>query len=181
MGTIPTSVVQPFRGPRETLRMMADHALGQYGERSIIVRRYTEYVVGQIRPKDYLGEILAIRNSLVAPSPTKPWVPLLRYTNDPLHLEFLRTPERIVRDIMEQGYSTVDCDESACLAATMALQCGRVAEYVAMGFNPGSLSHVAVRVKEPKSGQWILLDGVAGPREREAAGKAKELMFWSLD
>jgi len=181
MGTVPTAIIQPFRGPRETLRLMAGHALGEYGERSVIVRKFTEYVVGEIWPKDYAGEIGAVRNCLVAPSPTKPWVPLLRYTNDNLHTEWVKTPERMIREIMESGSCACDCDESACLAATMLLQIGRVCQFVAMGFQPGSLSHVAVRAKEPKSGQWILLDGVAGPREREAAGRAKELMFWSLD
>jgi hypothetical protein len=180
-GTVPTSIVTPFRGPRETLKMMADHALGEYGERSIIVRKFAEFIVGEIRPKAYDSEILAIRNCLVQPSPWRPGVPLLKYLNDPVHLELLRTPERMVRDIMEIGYCACDCDESACLAATLCLLTGRECALVAMGFSPGSLSHVAVRVKEPKSGQWILLDGVAGPREREAAGKAKEILIWPVD
>jgi hypothetical protein len=181
LGTVPQAKYRGYKGPKDTLEMMASHALGKYGERSIIVRRFTEWIVGQIAPKGYLDEILAIRNCFVQPSPTKPWVPLMRYTNDPLHVEFIRTPERCVRDIMEQGFCTIDCDESSCLAATMALQVGRVAEFVAMGFAPNVLSHVAVRVKEPKTGRWIILDGVAGPREKEAAGKAQEILFKSLD
>src|SRR5262249_54503232 len=135
----------------------------------------------QIWPKDYLSEILAIRNCFVQPSPMMPWMPMFKYMNDPLHVEFIRTPERCIKDILEQGYCTIDCDESSCLAATMALQIGRVAEFVAMGFTPHQLSHVAVRVKEPKTGRWIILDGVAGPREKEAAGKARELLIKSLD
>jgi len=160
---------------------MADHALGDYGERSIIVRKFTEYVVGQVWSKDYIGEIGAVRNCLTAPSPTRPWVPMLKYAGDPIHTEWVKTPQRMVLEIMEQGYCMCDCDESACLSATMLLQLGRSVQLCAMGFAVGSLSHVAVRVKEPKSGKWILLDGVAGPREKEAAGRAKELMFWSLD
>lgn len=181
LGNVPRSVVRPFRGPRDTLELMAKQALGEHGERSILVRRFTEWVVGQVQPKDYLGEILAIRNCTVQPSPTKPSVPMLRYLNDPIHLEFVRTPELMVREILQNGFTSVDCDEVAELCATMALQCGRVVEYVAMGFEPNSLSHVAVRVEEPKSRMKILLDGVAGPREKEAAGRAKELLVWSLD
>lgn len=181
LGVIPTSTVRSYKGPADTLNKMAEHALGSDGERSILVRRFTEWIVGQVWPKDYLGEILAIRNCFVQSAPTMPWVPMFRYLNDPRHVELVRTPSRMVKDILENGITTIDCDESACMAATMALQIGREVELVAMGFNPGSLSHVAVRVKEPKSGQWILLDGVAGPREREAAGKAVELLVKSLD
>ena len=67
------------------------------------------------------------------------------------------------------------------MAATMCLQIGREVELVALGFEPGSLSHVGLRVKEPKSGVFLWLDGVAGPAERKAAARAKELVFKSLD
>ncbi len=46
---------------------------------------------------------------------------------------------------------------------------------------PKQLTHVATRIKEPKSEKWIFVDPVAGPREREAARTAKEILTWSLD
>lgn len=181
VGTPATSDIRPYRGPVDTLAKMAEMALGNDGERSILVRQFTERVVRDIQPKDYLGEILAVRNALVQPSPVRPWVPMLRYLNDPLHVEFLRTPRRLVQEINEHGTVNCDCDESACLSATMCLQLGRLVEIVAMGFAPKSLSHVAIRVQEPKSKQWILLDGVAGPREAQAANKAVEILTRRLD
>jgi hypothetical protein len=81
----------------------------------------------------------------------------------------------------EHDVTVQNCDDMAQMAATMAMQIGREVELVALGFAPGSLSHVGVRVKEPKSSQWIWLDGVAGPREREAAATAKELLVLSLN
>jgi hypothetical protein len=87
----------------------------------------------------------------------------------------------MVLDIIRDGSVACDCDEYACLAGAMLLCCGRKARFVAMGFSSGSLSHVAVCGEEPKTGQWILLDGVAGPREKEAAGKAKEILILDLD
>lgn len=181
LGTLPQATVRAYRGPSDTLAKMAEHALGRDGEQSMRVRAFTEHVLREVWGKDYLGEILAIRNCFVARSPKMPWAPLFKYANDPRHVEMVKTPDRMVREIHEFGSTVVDCDDTSTLAATMALQCGREVELVAMGFSPRSLSHVAVRVKEPKSGQWILLDGVAGPREREAAGKAVELMIKSLD
>lgn len=181
LGAAPRATIRPFRGPVETLDKMVEQALGDQGERSMLVRQFTEWVLRSVWPKDYLGEILAIRNVFVQPSPTHPYRPMFRYTNDPAHVEWIKTPERIVAEIQQHGTTLIDCDESSELAGTMALHVGRAAGFVAMGFTPGELSHVGVRVKEPKSGQWIWLDGVAGPREREAAGRAKEILVRSLE
>jgi hypothetical protein len=185
LGAFPEYNVRRFGGPKDTLQVMASHALGKHGEQSMIVRQFTEEILRYIQPKDYLGEILAIRNVFVQPSPflgTRPAPPpLFRYVNDPRHVEMCKTPERMVREIAKHGSTLCDCDDSAEMAATMLLQVGRNVELVAMGFEPGKLSHVAVRAQEPKSNKWILLDGVAGPREKEAAGKAKQLLVWSLD
>lgn len=180
-GQLPQAVVKPFTGPKDTLDKMAEQILGASGEKSLLVRHFTEWVVAAVQPKDYLGEILAVRNALVQPSPFRPGVPLIHYLNDPLHMELVKTPERMVREIMDQGTTLCDCDDGSQLSATMLLQLGRVVELVAMGFEPRTLSHVGVRAKEPKTGRWIWLDGVAGPREAEAAGRAKELLVHSLD
>lgn len=160
---------------------MAAHALGDRGERSMVVRQFVEWLVRDIAPKDYLSEIIAIRNCFVQPSLSSPWAPMWRYLNDPRHVEMVKTPERMVREILQHGSTVVDCDDTSTAAASFALHMGREVELVAMGFSPGQLSHVAVRVKEPKSEKWILLDGVAGPREKEAAGKAREILIKSLD
>jgi hypothetical protein len=180
LGTVPVTTTRPYRGPRDTLEKMAQHALGPNGEQSFEVRRFTEWVIGQVWPKCYISELISVRNVFVQRSPKMPWLPLVRFTGDPTHVERVRSPARMVKDMAEHGSVLCDCDESACLAATMCLCIGREVELVAMGFAPKSLSHVAVRVREPKSRQMILLDGVAGPREREAAGRAVELMIKSL-
>lgn len=169
----------PFSGARDTLRKMHEHVLGDSGEPSVKVREFTEWVIAGVEPKDYLGEIVAIRNVFLQDSPFT-GTALFRYTNDPRHIEWVKTPERIVREIEQKGSALIDCDEATSLAATMALQIGRVAQFVALGFN-GQLTHVALRVQEPKSGRWIWMDSVAGPRERHAAESAKQRLIWSLD
>ncbi len=181
LGKLPNAQLGPFSGARDTLKLMSEQALGDRGERSMLVRHFTTWVVRDVWPKDYLGEILAIRNVMVQQSPWRPGVPLFRYTNDARHVEVVKDPQRQVEEILEHGTTQVDCDEIACMASVMALQLGREVEYVALGFAPDALTHVGVRVKEPKSGRWIWLDGVAGPREKEAAARAQELLVWSLD
>lgn len=181
LGRLPDAQLRPFRGAKDTLKTMAQMALGDKGERNSSVRSFTTWVLGGIWPKDYLGEILAIRNCLVQMSPWKPDRPLFRYVNDPRHVEYIKSPARMVEEILQAGSTSVDCDELACMAATMGLCVGRHPQFVAMGFAPGSLSHVGTRVMEPKSEQWIWLDSVAGPREREAASRAQEILTWDLD
>lgn len=171
----------PFQGPRDTLAAMERIALGARGEQSLIVRQFTEWVTHDVWPKDYLGEILAIRNCFLQPSPTRSGAPMFRYMNDPRHVEWIKDPQRQVEEIYDQGSTTVDCDEIALMGATMGLQLGREVEFVAVGFQPGQLTHVGTRIKEPKTGSWIWVDPVAGPREREAAATAREVLKWSLD
>jgi hypothetical protein len=176
----PPQRLTPFGGPRHTLEVMTEKAQGLRGEQSIRVRQFTEAVVRGVEPKDYLGEILAVRHVFLQRSP-RTGAPLFRYTNDPRHVELVKDPERLVEEVEVFGSTLADCDEIACLAGTMALCLGREVEWVALGFRPGSLSHVAVRVREPKSGQWIFLDAVAGPNERQAAQRAQNVQFWSVD
>lgn len=182
LGSLPVATygVTPYEGARDTLQKMHDVILGAKGERSAIVRHFTEWVVRQVEPKDYLGEILAVRNSFLQQSPWLPSAPLFRYTNDPRHVEWVKTPERLVSEIHEHGSALADCDEVTAMAATMFLQLGREPELVALGYN-GELTHVGLRVREPKTNQWIWVDTVAGPREREAIERAQQKLFWSLD
>lgn len=181
LGKLSESTIGQFKGPKDTLELMAKHALGPRGEQSMLVRQFTEWCLRDVWPKDYLGEIIAIRNIFVQPSPTRRGVPLFKYANDPRHVEMVKDPQRMVEEIMQHGSCVCDCDDFACMAATMALQMGREVDLVAMGFKPKSLSHVGCRVKEPKSNRWIWIDGVAGPKEKDAARRAKTIMIHSLD
>lgn len=179
-GQAPPVRLGPFGGAVDTLNSMARAALGERGERSVKVRQFTEDIVREIWPKDYLGEILAVRNVFVQPSPLRRGAPLFRYTNDPLHVEWVKDPERLITELTEQGNAVADCDEIVCLAGTCCLQLGREVEWVALGFGGDQLTHVGLRVREPKSGTWIWMDGVAGPKEREAAERATDRKFMSL-
>jgi len=173
--------LRPFSGAEDTLRSMSRAALGDRGEKSFRVRQFAEWIVRDIEPKDYLGEIVAVRNVFVQRSPMRKGSALFRYTNDPLHVELVKDPERLVEEVELHGSTLADCDEIVCLAGTCCLQLGREVEWIALGFGGGDqYTHVGLRVKEPKSGRWIWLDGVAGPREREAAMRATKVMPWSL-
>jgi len=152
---------------------MIENVKGPRGERSAKVRAMTEDVVRHITPKDYLSEILAVRNFVAE---------RCRYLNDPLTTEWVKDPERIVDEISTMGISPCDCDEIAQLIATMTRQCGREAQFVTVGFSrPGQYTHVFTRVKEPKSGKWIVCDPVAGTEEAKMLKRVATFKIWSID
>ena len=181
LGKLPAATFTPFRGARNTLQVMAEKALGDRGEKSVLVRHWTTWALADVYPKDYLGEIIATRNIFVQMSPWRRGTPIFKYQNDPRHVEFIKDPERQVEEILQHGTTAVDCDEISLMQATMLLQVGREVQLVALGFAPDALTHVGIRAREPKSNRWIWLDAVAGPREDEAARRAKEILVWSLD
>lgn len=168
--TSPPMTLRPFGGPKTTIEEMVRSLNGPRGERSVRVRSFTESVVKGLQPKDYLGEILAIRYACAEKC---------RYLNDPLTTEWVKDPERIVEEIEAHGVSNVDCDEIALICATMLRQVGREVEFITIGFGaPGSYSHVFVRVKEPKTGQWIVCDPVAGTTEESMLLRVSTWQAW---
>lgn len=169
----PSYQLSGFSGARDTLRAMVEAAQGTYGERSPIVRQATEEAIGRLSAKAYGPEILAIGY----------WVTgHVSYVNDPLHVELLKTPERLVREVRERGHARGDCDDMACLSGTMALQLGRQAQFVVVGFGErGGFSHVFCRVLVPKTNNWVVIDPVAGSNVRSMLGRVKTYQIWSLD
>jgi len=90
---------QPYRGTDHTVAEMIRLMKGPRGEQSVKVRRHTEQIIRHLRPKDYTSEMIAI---------CKWWGNAGRYTRDPVHVEMLRDPERLVDDAL-QGRLSCDC------------------------------------------------------------------------
>lgn len=180
----PPTALRSFMGPEDTIREMVRAARGERGERSTLVRSMTEQVVHQLQPKDYLSELIAIRN----------WVAShVRYTNDSLTTEVVKDPQRMVEEILARGKAVGDCDDIGLLIATMVRQVGREAEYITVGFQGPKLwkrarqwdtndfSHVFARALEPKSRQWIVLDPVAGTDEAKMLRRMTTWRAWRID
>jgi hypothetical protein len=163
----PPQILQPFTGPDDTLREMVRAALGARGEQSIVIRTMKDHIVRKLQPKDYLGEILAVRYFVAE---------RVRYSNDALGVEQVQDPQRMAEEIIKHGNAVGDCDDIATLIAALCRQLGRECEFVVVGFGaPGSYSHVFARVKEPKSGRWIVCDPVAGTDE---GGMLRKVKTW---
>lgn len=168
----PPTTVRPFQGPADTLRVMIEMTIGPRGEQSTLVRSLKDHIVRDLAPKDYLGEILAVRNFVAEK---------VKYSNDALAVEQVQDPERMCDQITRFGKCVADCDEIALLVGTLCRQLGREIDYVTVGFKqPGSFAHVFCRVKEPKSGVWIICDPVAGTDEASMAKRVTTYKIWSL-
>ena len=141
--------------------------MGDRGERSAMVRSMADHCIRKLQPKDYLGEIIAVRNFAAE---------RIRYSNDALGVEQVRDPQRICEDILNYGNATADCDDAACFIAAMCRQLGRECEFIVVGFGaPGIYSHVFTRVREPKTKRFIVCDIVAGTDE---AGMLRKVKTW---
>lgn len=163
----PPTKLGPFHGPDDTLRLMVESALGPRGEQSSMVRSMKDHVVRQVQPKDYLGEILAVRYFAHEK---------IRYSNDALGVEQVQDPQRICEEIVKHGKAIGDCDDSSCFIGAMCRQLGRECEFVVVGFGrPGNYTHVFTRVREPKSSKWIVCDPVAGTDE---ANMLRKVSTW---
>lgn len=169
----PPHQITGFDGPKTTLAGLVKAVQGPRGEASLLVRSQTELVIGDLWPKDYVGEISAICN----------WVAeRVRYVNDPMHVELLKDPQRLVEEIQARGIARGDCDDIAGLIATMCLQVGRHAQFVVVGFGAkGQYTHVFCRVQEPKSGTWIVCDPVAGSDVAGMLSRVTTFEIWSTD
>lgn len=162
-----------FQGTDDTIRLMKAYALGDEGERSVRVRQWAESIIKNINPKDYLSEILAIRHWATSH--------IFRYTNDSRHVEQVKTPARILLEVEQSGVALVDCDDIATLIAAVGLTIGRQASFTMAKFSSSQFTHVFARLREPRSGTWIICDPVAGTREQEMLKTATGFKSVDLD
>jgi hypothetical protein len=96
----PQTRLGAFSGPDDTLRVMVELALGPRGEQSTMVRSMKDNIVRHLTPKDYLSEILAVRNFAHEK---------IRYSNDALGVEQVQDPQRICEQINAHGNAVGDC------------------------------------------------------------------------
>jgi len=183
-----TGTTEPYRGTDHTVAVMIQLAKGLVdpramvqgalqGERSIKFRRHTEQIINNLRPKDYTSEIIAI---------SRWWGNAGRYTRDPLHVELIRSPDRLLSDALA-GRAALDCDDLALAIATSCLTIGARAQFVTVGFRPRLPgqpkihTHVFARAQDPKSKVWWVLDPVAGRKTGSMLQRVKQYTIFEVE
>lgn len=96
----PPTTLREFHGPEDTIRTMIAMCVGPRGERSTLVHSLKNHIVRNLHPKDYLSEILAVRNFAAE---------YIRYSNDALTVEQVQDPQRISEQIIQNGRAVGDC------------------------------------------------------------------------
>lgn len=115
--------------------------LAREGKKNPNVFDLSREIVKNIPPKKWALEANAVFQ----------WVrDNIRYVKDPRNLETLHTPEKILE------YGQGDCDDQSILLASILETIGHPARFVAVGFAPGTYSHVYVETKI--ANKWIPLD-----------------------
>jgi hypothetical protein len=124
----------------------------------IVVRKVAEAIVKKVEPRDYEGEARAIHD----------WVKKhIRFTRDPLGVELVKTPRRLLMDYAAErkagrpGLILCDCDESSLLLAALLRSIGHNAMIVLVDASPlsTSLSHAIVK-GEVSPGRWTWMETV---------------------
>lgn len=146
---------------------------GPRGERSMLLRTVVEGFLAQVQPKDYLSEILGIRNMAAT---------FIRYANDGVSTELVKDPQRLTEEIVGRGRAVGDCDDIAAWILAAGRTLGREGVACTVGFGrPGHYSHVFACLKEPKTSKLIACDPVAGSDERGMLQRVKTYRFWEMD
>jgi transglutaminase-like putative cysteine protease len=118
--------------------------LARDGSKDPLVNQTANALVAGLPQYDRLGEIRAL-HAFVRDG--------IRYTNDPLDTELLRTPRAILE--MKVG----DCDDKSTLLASLLRAVGRPSRFVAIAMNGSDLySHVLVQT--PWNKGWMSLETI---------------------
>lgn len=86
----------------------------------------------------------------------------VRYTEDPIGVESVKTPEAMLRERAQSGRATGDCDDQVTLIASGLNAVGVPTEFVVMAADPSApndFSHVLLQYASPRSG-WVTMDPI---------------------
>jgi hypothetical protein len=136
-----------------------------------------EEVTRHLPSKDTLSEALAYYNLVLDRT---------RYMRDPRNIEYVRAPWVVVEQMMAGHTPGLDCDDMTALICALAAISGAECRAVTVAFKNmffkgnRQYSHVFAQVREPRSGQWITLDPVAGDKTKEMIGRVVAAKFWPV-
>lgn len=166
LATVPSHSTEPYTDTDATVRRMMELASGPRGELSLRLRMTVEGIIRYVEPRDRLSQIAAIYD----------WFNTrFRYVNDPVGVELVKDPERLLEEIAEHGVAVGDCDDASTFLYAAPRAAGITTEFVRANFKPGqSYSHVFAMAQD-QHGRWVVLDPVAGIRTGEMLGRIRNM------
>lgn len=125
--------------------------MGRYANRALedpLLVELAQRIIRDVGTQDEPGKIRALRGWLDRAT---------RFLDDPLGVELIRTPRRLILTAYQLGYFEGDCDDVAVLAAALGKAVGLPARYVVVGFEPGGpFRHVYAELWDGQ--EWRELD-----------------------
>lgn len=187
-----------YTGTPKTVYEILSVAYGPYGGQSWQVRKFAEEVVKHVRPRDYWSEALAIYYTCCSLT--------VRYTHDPTLNELVKSPAKMIHEIMTRGVALGDCDDLTALIIAGELAIGVPVRVGTGAFDldlellpqlgmerperfgltvqgsgraPGPFTHVWAEGQRP-DGTWVMLDPVAGPNTRQMLRQLKQVRYYHV-
>src|ERR1700691_3039804 len=122
----------PGAETRDTLRIMRQLVLASLTDPAHTIRLTAISLTAGVQQRDWLGHVQALQR-FVRDS--------IKFMRDPDQFELVQTPQKT----LEIGAG--DCDDKATLLAALLESIGHPAQFIAIGLNGDTFSHVLVRTK----------------------------------
>jgi len=164
-----------YRGAPQTIAVIKRASIESQSKP--VVRALAEEVTKHLPSKDTVSEALAFYNLVLDRT---------RYMRDPRSVEYVRAPWVIVEQMMAGHTPALDCDDMVSLICGLAAVSGAECRAVTVAFRnmffqgQRQYSHVFAQIKEPRTGQWMTLDPVAGDKTEEMKGRVVAAKFWPI-
>lgn len=165
----------PYRGAPQTVAVIKRAVIDSQGKPE--VRLLAEEVTKHLPSKDTVSEALAFYNLTLDRT---------RYMRDPRNVELVRAPWIIVKQIMAGHTPGLDCDDMVSFICGLAASSGAECRAVTVAFrnmfykNKRQYSHVFAQVREPRTGNWMTFDPVAGEKTKEMMSRVVAAKFWPI-
>jgi len=171
LASVPSFSSQKYTGTTDTVKQMNSIARGPRGELSLKLRLTVEDIIRDVEARDKLSQLAAIYH----------WFDKhFTYVNDPVQVELVKDPERLLEEIESHGSALGDCDDASTFLFAAPRTIGIETSFVRVGFKPaplgGRYTHVFVGARD-QYGRTVILDPVAGKNTQQMLGRVTQMKF----
>jgi transglutaminase-like putative cysteine protease len=146
-------------------------ARGPRGELSLKLRSTVEDIIRDVRQRDRLSQLAAIYD----------WFNRrFHYVNDPVQVELVKDPERLLEEIAKHGTAMGDCDDASTFLFAAPRTIGITTQFARVGFKDRPMGGKGSQYTHVFAVAWdqhkrpIVLDPVAGPRTPRMIQRVKQ-------
>lgn len=129
-----------------------------------VVRAWGVAIVRELQPRDYWSQAHAIRGFLRE---------RVQFLDDPVGVELVHAPRKLLDDIEARYWTVGDCDDVATLAAALGAVVGLPSRFVLLAFGApdAPFAHVFTELwaAVPGGGTWVELDTTTQMPQHERA------------